>query len=283
MSRWRSLLFVPGDDAPKLAKAHTRGADAIIVDLEDGVAVTNKATARAALPENAGLLATVGCDVVVRVNSGWRDVLADLEAAVNGNVTAIMVPKVDKLERIGVIAEMLAELEVERGLAIGTIGIVALIESAASLNQLAAIAAHSRVIGLALGSEDFALDLGVPPTPACLDLPCRQIALAAAPRRLMALALPVSIAAFRDEPAFAAAALLARAVGATGALCVHPSQVRIANETFTPTDAEVSDARAVLDAWAQREGRAVIALNGKMIDQPVVERARAVLDARRGE
>jgi citrate lyase subunit beta/citryl-CoA lyase len=281
LGRWRSLLFVPANDPVRLAKAASRGADAIIVDLEDAVAVDEKPAARAGLAEVVRALHAVGVPVVIRINAEWQDASADLEVAVIAGVTALMVPKADSPNRLSILSDSIAEHERNRGLEVGAIKLIALIESPAGLPELARTAAIRRVAGLALGTEDFSLALGVSPEPACLDLPCRLIALAAAPRRLMALAVPISIAAFRDEPGWRAATTLARAYGCTGALCIHPAQVVIANQAFTPSDAERAEAQAILQAWKDGGGEnaGVVTLKGKMIDRPVLLRAQAILSA----
>jgi citrate lyase subunit beta/citryl-CoA lyase len=147
------------------------------------------------------------------------------------------------------------------------------------LAQAAALAAVPRVAALALGTEDFSLALGVAPTAEVLDLPCRQLALAAATRGLQCLAMPMSIAQWRDLEGFAAAADRAFALGCTGALCVHPSQVDVVNGRFETPDSTLSAARRVLAAWeeAQANGSAVVQIDGVMIDRPVAERARRLL------
>lgn len=281
MTAWRSLLFVPASDEKRLAAVHTRGADAVILDLEDGVAPEAKAAARAALPAHIADLAAKDCEVLVRINGPWRLALADLEAAVRADVRALLVPKVESAARLAAISEIIGELEAERDLDVGALGLVALIETPAALSALAEIAAVPRVVGLALGSEDFSLTLGVPPSRESLDLPCKMVALAAAGRGLAALALPGTIAEFRDLAAYEASVKAARAVGATGAVCIHPAQVPVLNTGFSPTEAEHAWARAVLAAWdaPERGGRGVVAMAGAMIDLPVVERARRLLAA----
>jgi len=140
------------------------------------------------------------------------------------------------------------------------------------------VAAIPRVVGLALGSEDFCLQLGVAPTPAALELPSKQVALTAAIRGQMALAVPLSITDFRDTDACAAAVATAAAWGVNGALCIHPNQVTIANRGFATDAAALLEAQKILEVWqARAKGAAVVALEGRMIDQPVVERARRLL------
>lgn len=154
---------------------------------------------------------------------------------------------------------------------------IALIETAAALPRLAEIAEIPQLIGRALGSEDFSLSVGVPPSPELLDLPCRQIALAAAPRGLMALGLPISIAMISDRDAWAAAVARARAIGMTGALCIHPRQVEPINQGFAPSDEERQRAARIAEAWEASDGRGVITVDGRMVDLPVILAARRLL------
>jgi citrate lyase subunit beta/citryl-CoA lyase len=276
---WRSALFVPGDDLRKVSSAARSQTDAIILDLEDGVAPLRKKDARSALREGASKLDAAGFDVVVRINAPWEAALTDLQAAVMPNVRAIMVPKSEAAPRLQVLGEMIEQLERSRGLTVGGIALLALVESPTGLGKLDELASAPRVCGLALGTEDFSLSLGVPPTPECLDLPSRMVCLAARSRGLMALAVPASIAAFRAIDAFGAAARQARRFGATGALCVHPAQAVEANRAFQPTEAEAAQARSIIDAWrtAQERGDAVTSLNDQMIDAPVAARAFRLL------
>ena len=273
---WRSLLFVGADQPERIAKIATRGADAVILDLEDAVPVHAKVGARAALPDAIATLTAQGQQVVVRINSTWRDVMADLEAALQPGVTAIMVPGCERVERLTILWEMIAELAAERELPQSP-GLIGLVESAAGLVNLPALAAFPQMIGLALGSEDLALGMGVSPTPDLLDLPSRQIALAGRAHDLMALAVPISIATYADTDAYRAAAMAGRRWGVSGAICVHPAQVGIANETFQPSEQELDEARAILQAWEARGDSGVVSLRGQMIDLPVVERARRLL------
>jgi citrate lyase subunit beta/citryl-CoA lyase len=278
MLRWRSLLFVAADDHTRVAGIAKRGADAVILDLEDAVPPERKASARACLRDTVLALSAAETPVVVRVNASWRDVVSDLKMAVSEGVAAIMVPKVEDAARIRVIAEMVAELSVERDLSHPP-GLIALVESPAGLAALDEIAAAPGLVALALGSEDFSLSLGVHPTPEALDLPCRILAVAAAARGLMALGVPASIATLNDDLAWASAIAKGRAIGITGALCIHPRQVAPANLGFSPSADEIDIARRVLNAWSVAGSRGVIRFEGRMIDQPVAAAAGRTLAA----
>lgn len=276
---WRSLLFIPANDEGRIAKAHTRGADAVILDLEDGVSASEKSSARALLAAGVAQLAGEGQDVVVRINGPWRLAVADLEAAVIPGVSALIVPKVEDAARLAVLSEMIGELEAERGLPVGKLGVIALIESPAALPKLAEIAAAPRLAALAFGPEDFSVAAGVKPLPANLDLPCRMVALAAAGQGIAALGAPVSLSEFRDLVVYGAGAAAAKAMGMGGSLCIHPAQVAVLNETWTVPAAEADAARRIVEAWdAAPEGAGVLAFEGKMIDLPVVLQARRTLE-----
>ena len=280
--RWRSLLFVGADRQDRIGKAAERGAEAVILDLEDAVPAGAKPAARTALAGAVERLAALGQPVVVRINGGGNEAVADLDAAVRPGVGAIMVPGCEQPSQLVRLDEMVGEQEAARGVPAASIGIVALVESAAGLMNLSALASAPRVIGLALGTEDLALDMGAAPTGALLDLPSRQMAIAAHAAGIMALAVPISIATYADQDAYRAACAAARAYGVTGAICIHPLQVAIANAMFRPDAQEVEKARAVIAAWEARGDSGVIAVNGRMIDLPVVERARRLIaDAER--
>ncbi len=246
----------------------------MILDLEDAVPVERKDAARAALPGSVAALA--GLPVIVRINADWRNAYADLTIAVPAGVSAIMVPKVESIGRLSVIGQMVGELAEAAALQIAP-ALIALIESPIGLTQLDALAAVDGVIGLALGSEDFALVLGVPATLEALDLPCRMIGLAAGARKIMALGLPISITTIEDMDAWVNAVGRARKFGMTGALCVHPRQIAPVNQGFAPTEIECEAARRVLAAWTAAKGTGVIVVDGKMVDPPVVQAAQRTL------
>lgn len=273
MLRWRSMLFAPADHTERCAKAARAGADAVILDLEDAVAPGAKSAARAALAGAVGDVRAQGVAATVRINGAWMLAVEDLRAAVSAGADAIMVPKVECAHDLGVIAAMVAEL---RG---DALPLIALIESPAGVAQAHAIADVRCVAGLALGTEDFSLAMGVEPSTAVLDLPARQLAMAAAGRGLMALAVPFSIARFREEEAYRAIAGEAAAYGVNGAICIHPKQVAVANAVFGLSPAAREEAQRIWAAWeeARAQGLSVVSLDGRMIDLPVAERARKAL------
>ncbi len=278
MTNWRSMLFVPAASPQRWTKAHTRGADAIIVDLEDSTEADAKAAARLQATEAVKHLAANGATVTVRVNNDPALLADDLEAVVKPGLSAIVMPKVETASALDELSALLDALEYEAGLDRFSIGVVAVVESPRALERIVAIADGPRLIGIALGSEDFSLALGRPPTALSLDLAAQTVAYAAAARGIMGIGMATGIANFTDLDAFGAEATRAHAMGLTGAMCIHPNQVGVLNTSFGYSEAQVADAQGILAAWDARVD-GVVSHNGKMIDQPVVERARRLLKA----
>jgi citrate lyase subunit beta/citryl-CoA lyase len=161
---WRSLLFVPVTSERFVSKAHTRGADAIILDLEDSILPAHKAAARAALPATVPRVAQGGADVVVRINRPLDLAVADIATSVMPDVAALMLPKVMGPEHVRLLAELVTEREAALGMPIGHTRFLALIESPAALPHLFAIAAEPRMAGMSVGGEDMATELGAIPS-----------------------------------------------------------------------------------------------------------------------
>lgn len=279
---WRSMLFVPANVPKYISRAHERGADAIILDLEDSVPPGEKASARQQLVNAAHSVSTNGADVVVRINSSLRLAVADLEAAVNPAVHAICVPKVSGASQLQWISESIGELELERALPPGHTRLIALIESTAVLPRLADIAnSTSRLAAMILGSEDFSASAGMEAAADGLLFPNQQVVFAARSAGILPLGYVGSIGQYGDLPAFRETIRRSRRLGLCGGFCIHPDQVAIMNEEFAPSRDDVAEARAVLEAYEQalREKRGSARYRGKMIDAPVVARAREILAA----
>ncbi|TIP84164.1 MAG: CoA ester lyase [Mesorhizobium sp.] len=278
--RWRSLLFVPAHVSRFVGTAHERGADGVILDLEDSVPQDQKAESRRQLPESVAKVGRKGASVLVRVNRGLRALAADLDAAVVAGVDALVLPKTDSAEWVLEIANAVLELEGERNLVQGRIRFLAQIETPAALQRLAAIAsAHPRMLAMALGPEDFSAAVGGTPEFDLLLTPNLSVLFAARAAGLLPLGFVGSIGEVTDTDKLRETAAHARRLGFAGALAIHPTQVVIFNEAFSPSAQEIEWARRVLagenDAAAQ--GRGAFALDGKMVDAPVVQRAREII------
>lgn len=277
---WRSLLFVPVTAEKFVRTAADRGADAIILDLEDSVAPAQKAHALTLIEDAIPLVARNGADVVVRVNRPWRLLVRDLEAAVVPGVAALMLTKVDSPEHVQACADIVAELEAERGLPAGGAKFIVLVENAAGFFRIEQIAkAHPRVVGLSLGTEDFSADVGMQPEPEALFYPKQQTVFAARAAGILPMGFIGSIADFRDQEAFRAIVRRSRRFGFICASAVHPLQVAVLNEEFAPDAAEVERAERMIAAYdrALAAGQGAVQFEGAMIDVPVVERARSVV------
>jgi citrate lyase subunit beta/citryl-CoA lyase len=263
----RSYLFVPADRPERFEKALAAGADAVIVDLEDAVAPGAKAPARAAL---AAWLERPPAPVVLRINAAdteWFD--ADLALCALPGVAGVMVPKAERAQALVRVAAAAPGRT-----------LLPLIETAAGFDRLRAVAAVAGVERLAFGSIDFQLDLGIDGEAEELLFFRSQLVLAS---RLANLEAPVDgvSTAIDDAAQVLADARRARRLGFGAKLCIHPKQVEIVNRSFSPSADEVAWARSVLDAAARSRGGAV-AVDGKMIDKPVILRAEALLRRAKG-
>ncbi len=202
---WRSALYVPSNVPKFIDGAHKRDADAIIVDLEDSVPIAERPAARRDLMATAENVARGGADVIVRINRPWRQTMLDLEAAINPRVKALAVTKVDSADHIRLIAEVVSELEAERGMAVGTTQFMAMIETPGAWFQMPEIAkADRRIVALTLGGEDFALAMGMLPTAEALMMPKQQLAIAARAAGILPLGFIGTVADYKDLDAFRA-------------------------------------------------------------------------------
>jgi citrate lyase subunit beta/citryl-CoA lyase len=278
---WRSSLFVPVNVERFLAKASKRGADALILDLEDSIAPGDKEAARGALPAAVERLRREGrSDVLVRINQPLELAVRDLEAAVIPGVDAIMVTKVEGPDHLRLLDELVGRLELRRGLPEGRIRFMGLIEAPGPLAQAHEIArATPRLMALSLGAEDYATAIGGKPTEEVLLLPKQQILQAARAAGLQPMGTIGTVAGFGDLEAYERIVRRSATFGFVGASCIHPSQVPVLNAGFTPSPEEVAEAERIvtLDREAAAQGRGSFALDGKMIDIPVVQRAEALL------
>ena len=273
-----SMLFVPADTDRFLAKAGQRGADALILDMEDAVAPAAKATARANLAAFVPRLqADAGVPIYVRVNNEPNLLLADLQAAIAAGADGLLVPKVETDEQVVRLDAEMSRLESAANRRPGAIRVVALLESPLAICNALAIAQSSpRLRALLFGTEDFGAASGIESAPDGMAMPAQMMALAAAAAGLQPMGLPGTVAEFTDLEAYRAVAMKARRIGMRGAICIHPAQVPVINEVFGGTAEEAERARrllAVFDA-SVAAGRGAIAHEGRMIDEPIAIRAR---------
>ena len=277
---WRSLLYVPANVPRFIESAHRRNADAVILDLEDSVPAAERPRARQDLQATAANVARGGADVVVRINRPWRQTILDLEASVSPRVQALALTKVDSADHVRLIAEVVGELEAERDMRVGATRFIVMIETAAAFFRMPEIAtAHPRIAAMTLGGEDFALSVGMLPEAEGLFMPKQTLAIAARAAGIMPLGFIGTVADYKDLDAFRQTIRRSRRLGFLGASVIHPSQVAILNEEFAPGKDELDSARRIVSAYeeAVAAGRGSIAVDGKMVDVPVVERAHQTL------
>ena len=267
----RSLLFAPAAEERRLRRAFAVGADGVIADLEDSVAPDAKRDARAIAERvlaDAGAGAAAGAARLLRINGVETEEFAeDLELARRLQLDAIVLPKATP----------------EAVAALGGSGppVIAIVETSGGLQRSAQIAGCRRVAALALGAVDLAAELGLEPRPDELEILYARSKLVI-DSAAAGIRSPFDVVHldYSDLAGLERSSRTARSLGLRGKLCIHPGQVPVVNRVFTPTDQELSWARRVVDAYAEaaENGRGVLALDGRMIDMPVVERARRILE-----
>ena len=265
---WRSLLFVPALNSRLVEGAARRGADAIVLDLEAAVPGDRKDEARATLDTVIPDLKAAGPDIAVRVNLPDEGGIDDIVKAVDAGVDLIVLPQATSTS-----VKRAAEVA-------GATPLIPLVETPRGVIDALTIAeAAPTVVGLGFGVEDYATEMGAPPTPELLIPAACQVIQAARAARIEPLVFPDTIADFADLRRFEAAALKAKSLGASGSFAIHPKQVDVLNGVFLPSAEDVGEAQDIIAAaeQAQKNGEAIVSLSGHMIDAPIVDRARAVL------
>lgn len=276
MKACRSLLFLPATAEHLTQKAPERGADALVVDLEDSIPPDRKLVARPMARTAVADLVRRGATVVLRVNADpalWQQ---DLDGMPVNALATVMLPKVETPGQIDALAQ-----------ALGALGgghsppITALIETPRGVLAARELAAHPALCALGFGAEDYAACLGVPASPAALSWPAHQVLTCAHAHGLQCWGLAASIAEIQDLAAFEQSVLAARAMGFTGSVCIHPRQVPVVNRGFSPNAEERAWAARIVDAdhAARAAGLGAVLLDGRMVDKPIVDRARRWLDA----
>jgi citrate lyase subunit beta/citryl-CoA lyase len=277
---WRSLLYVPVNVEKFVEKAHTRGADVLQLDLEDAVPPAEKERARTLVEKNAARVRRGGADVVVRINQPLSLAVRDLEHSVCPDVDGIAITKADSASHVKLLDQLVSELEAKRGMAAGHTKFIVMIETADAFTRIDEIPrASPRVVAMNIGGEDFALNLNAQPDDDVLLHPKQRMIIAARAAGVMPLGFIGTVADFSDWEKFRLMVRRARRFGFDGAGCIHPGQVKIVNEEYTPSAEEVAYARKVIqmDKEAQAAGRGSFQIDGKMIDIPVVVRAERLI------
>ncbi|MBE6531721.1 MAG: CoA ester lyase [Ruminococcaceae bacterium] len=276
----RSLLFLPGNNPNMLINAGCLGADAVIFDLEDAVSPAEKDAARI-LVRNTMRYMDIPCERVVRINSVdteyWRD---DIDTILPERPDLILLPKAATSEDILALDRYMSEVEEKLGLECGTVGIIALIETALGVENAFLIAsACKRVKGLFLGAEDLTADLQCKRTKESREIEYSRMRLVVAARAAGVDVYDTPFTDVNDDEGIVVDTMLAKSLGFTGKASISPRHVDVINDTFSPTIAEIDYAYEVIDAItrAKAEGKGAISLRGKMIDAPIVARAERII------
>jgi citrate lyase subunit beta / citryl-CoA lyase len=277
----RSLLFVPGNISRMIEKSWSAGADAVIFDLEDAVPEGSKGEARETVRKALLQNHYVKPSTLVRINgestSHWK---ADIKAVVGRNLQGIVLPKIESTRAISSIERILRRQEKIESLELGSVRLFLLIESARGLINLPELVGSSnRISGLMFGAEDFCLDTGISRSANGNELLYPRSALAICARAFGCGAIDTIHSDLDDTEGLRRECEAATRFGFTGKLAIHPKQIEIIQTEFSPSEQDVIEARRIVEIFngAQARGEGVILINGKMIDRPVVERARRIV------
>ena len=282
MSVYRSFLFAPGNHPRRVEKALALDADAAILDLEDACPIAEKRATRAVV--------VAACQRprkglgYIRVNAtstefGYGDIVAVVQRGVDG----IILPKLESVDEIRAVDWVISNLEKERGLQVGAIDVIPIIETGKGMANVRAItAAGTRVRRIAFGAGDFTLDMSIEWSRAETELlPYRSECVLASRAAEIEAPIDTVWVDLKDAEGFISSTRHIKGLGFQGKMCIHPDQVPLANEILSPSAAEVEWSRKVVQAFeaAEKAGSASIQLEGKFIDYPIVYRARRVLEA----
>jgi len=278
----RALLYMPGDDRRKIEKATTLGVDCICMDLEDGTAANRKAEARLVIAQALSELDFGASERCIRINSvgsGWEK--DDLAAALAARPDTIVVPKVETPEHIIWVSEQIGSYEWANGFPAGMIRILIGVETARGILNLKEIAgADKRLDAIIFGGEDFAASIGATRTREAIELLYARQAVVTACAAFDLQPIDIVAIDFKDIEALRTEAEFGAQLGFMGKQIIHPAQVEPVQTAFTPSAEAIAHARRVVETFeaSQKEGRGAYALDGKMIDMPLLKNAQKVLD-----
>lgn len=279
----RTMLFLPGNNPRMIMNGGLLGADSIIFDLEDAVSPNEKDAARDLVSKALQTLNFGKCEIIVRINAldtpYWE---ADLEKIIPLQPDVIMPTKVSGADYIHTLTAKMSELEEKAGISVGKIKIIPLLETALGIENAFAIATSTdRMEGLYLGAEDLTADLRCPRTKEGGEIVYARGRIVCAARAAGVEVYDTPFTNVEDMDGLEEDARLAKSLGFTGKAVISPRHVDCVNEVFSPSEAEIQYAQEVLEAIARgkAEGKGAVSLRGKMIDAPIVERAKIIISA----
>ncbi len=277
----RALLYMPGDDRRKIEKSLTLGVDCICMDMEDGVALNRKAEARASITLALRDLDFGNAEKLARINavgSGFEQ--SDLTEVLHQHPDGIVIPKVEAPEQIQWASEIIEATELARGWGVNSIRILVLVETAKGILNLKEIASHPRLDAIIFGGEDFAASIGATRTPEATELLYARSAIVTACAAYDLQAIDIVAIDFKNPEALRAEAEFGAKLGYSGKQIIHPAQVEPVQVAFTPSGAAITSAQYLVAAFEmyQAQGTGTFALDGKMIDMPLLKNAQKVLE-----
>jgi citrate lyase beta subunit len=277
----RALLYMPGDDWRKITKATGLGADCVCMDTEDGVAISRKQEARETIVRALAELDFGRSERLVRVNPAGSELVdADLAALIPARPDGVVLPKVTSAEDVRWVSGQIAEVEASQGWPAGNIRLLAIVETARGIVNLKEIAAADpRLDALIFGAEDLAGDIGAVRTPAGWEMFYARGAVVIHAAAYGLQAIDIVRVDFQDTEGLRLEARQGRELGYEGKQVIHPDQVGPVQEAFTPGEEEIARAKRIVEANTshQAAGAGAFALDGQMVDRPVVRAAENVL------
>ena len=280
----RALLYMPGDDWKKITKSITLGVDCICMDMEDGVAVNRKAEARATIAKALQELDFGKSEKLARINSvgsGWEK--DDIAAVLPYHPDGIVIPKIESLDQIQWGSEIIEAAELKYGWPINSVRMLVGVETAKGILNLREIASHPRLDGIIFGGEDFAASIGAIRSRDATELLYARQAVIVACAAFDIQAIDIVTIDFKDIESLRAESEFGARLGYAGKQIIHPAQVEPVQTAFTPSADAIAHARRIVESFeaSQKEGKGAYALDGKMIDMPLVKNAQKVLERAR--
>jgi citrate lyase subunit beta-like protein len=276
----RALLYMPGDDRHKIEKATTLDADCVCMDMEDGVAISRKADARACIARALQELDFGASEKLARINAVGSGLESeDIAAVLPARPDGIVIPKVESLAQVQWASGIIAAAELANGWPANSIRMLVGVETAKGILNLKEIASHPRLDGIIFGGEDFAASIGATRTPGAVELLYGRQAVVTACAAYGLQAIDIVTIDFTDMDLVQKEAEFGAGLGFSGKQIIHPAQVAPVQAAFTPSDAAIANARRLVDLFEanQEQGVGAFALDGSMIDMPLVKNARGVL------
>ncbi|MQG85320.1 MAG: CoA ester lyase [SAR202 cluster bacterium] len=282
MELFRSLLFVPGNRSDMLEKASTADTDILVPDMEDSVPDNEKSNARTLISEKLETLSGKNQSIVPRVNALDTGLtFDDIHAVVNSKTYGISVGKIESSWDIKEVSKILSQIESEKSVELGSTKIIAWIESASAIVNVNSIASASdRMLGIAFGGEDFTNDMGIQRSETGIEILYPRSVVAVAAKAAGITAIDTPYVNFRDNDGLEQEIKSVLPLGFKAKFAIHPGQLQSINNLFSPSEEAIEYAKKVIEVFeeAERNGSGATSLDGKMIDVPVVKRARNLLE-----